>query len=51
MGWADRTSTLDVSFLNRWTGGPGAGRYIVYVRAVDPAGNADYSYREGLNMW
>lgn len=48
--WTDRVASLDVSFLNRWRGGPGAGEYILYVRAVDPAGNTDFSYREKLNM-
>lgn len=48
--WTDRTESLDVSLLNRWRGGPGTGEYILYVRAVDPAGNADFSYRETLNM-
>ncbi|CAN0497144.1 unnamed protein product, partial [Laminaria digitata] len=48
--WTDRISSLDVSFLNRWAGGPGSGQYILYVRAIDPAGNADFSYREDLNM-
>jgi hypothetical protein len=24
--------------------------YVLYVRAIDPAGNADYAFREGLNM-
>lgn len=42
--------SVDVSFLNRWRGGPGTGEYILYVRAVDAAGNADFSYRETLNM-
>jgi hypothetical protein len=39
-----------VSWLSRWKGGSGAGMYVLYVRAIDPAGNADYAFREGLNM-
>jgi hypothetical protein len=40
-----------VSWLNRWKGGAGEGDYILYVRAMDAAGNTDYSYRETLNMY
>ncbi|CBN77937.1 Probable 3\',5\'-cyclic phosphodiesterase pde-4 [Ectocarpus siliculosus] len=50
VAWTDRVESADVSFLNRWRGGPGTGEYILYVRAVDAAGNADFSYRETLNM-
>lgn len=31
-------------------GGPGSGTYILYVRAVDPAGNRDHMFVEGRNM-
>lgn len=51
MGWTGVVDSVDVSFLNRWNGGPGAGEYILYARAVDPAGNTDFSFREGVNMW
>jgi len=33
-----------------WTGGPGDGTYILYLRCVDPAGNADHTFIEGTNM-
>lgn len=50
VAWTDRVDSVDVSFLNRWRGGPGTGKYILYVRAVDAAGNADFSFRDTLNM-
>lgn len=50
VAWTDRIDSVDVSFLNRWRGGPGTGEYILYVRAVDAAGNADFSFRDTLNM-
>lgn len=31
--------------------GRGRGRYIFYVRAIDPAGNRDNSFEEGRNMY
>ena len=31
--------------------GPGEGEYILYVRAVDPAGNVDEDFKEGRNMY
>lgn len=49
--WTDAVNSVDVSFLNRWRGGPGTGEYILYVRAIDPAGNADFGYREDVNMY
>ncbi|KAG5190744.1 hypothetical protein JKP88DRAFT_352587 [Tribonema minus] len=48
--WTPVPDSYDVGWLSRWEGGPGTGMYILYVRAVDPAGNTDFSYREGLNM-
>ena len=31
--------------------GPGPGRYVLYVRGIDPAGNVDYTFKEKRNMY
>ena len=37
--WTPVVKKADVAFLDWRMGGPGSGIYVLYVRAVDPAGN------------
>ena len=49
MPWTPVVYRADVRWLDWRNNGPGNGEYILYVRAVDPAGNFDTRYREGIN--
>jgi hypothetical protein len=48
--WTPVVRKADVKFLQWRDNGPGNGLYILYVRAVDPAGNYDTMYQEGRNF-
>ncbi|CAM9417345.1 unnamed protein product [Chrysoparadoxa australica] len=50
--WQPVAKNFTADMLNVWQKdrGSGSGNYILYARAVDPAGNTDYLYREGINM-
>lgn len=50
-GWAPVVKKASVSWLNWRKGGPGTGRYQIYFRAVDPAGNRDYGFQMGENVY
>jgi hypothetical protein len=48
--WTPVVGKTNVEWLNWRVGGPGGGRYTLYVRAVDPAGNRDEEFILGLNV-
>jgi hypothetical protein len=50
-GWTKANSKISIRFLSIKAGGPGSGNYIFYVRAVDAAGNRDFTFVEGQNMY
>ena len=49
--WASVVKKADVEWLDWRKGGPGNGRYMLYVRAVDPAGNRDETFQFGRNVY
>ncbi|KAJ1444116.1 hypothetical protein B484DRAFT_388979 [Ochromonadaceae sp. CCMP2298] len=49
--WTPVTGKTDVGWLDWRMGGPGNGRYQLYVRAVDPAGNRDARFIMGENVY
>merc|ERR1712065_51307 len=49
--WTPVVKKADVRWLDRRNGGPGNGEYIMYVRAIDPAGNFDIKYDNGRNFY
>jgi hypothetical protein len=48
--WTPVVYRADVRWLDWRNNGPGNGLYILYVRAIDPAGNYDTTYQEGRNF-
>ena len=58
LGWTITTGGFppdggaDLSWLDSRGGGPGGGTYILYVRAIDPAGNVDsvFGY-DNMHAW
>jgi len=49
--WTSVVKKADVEWLDWRKGGPGNGRYMLYVRAVDPAGNRDETFQFGRNVY
>jgi hypothetical protein len=49
--WTAVLHKTSVEWLDWRVGGPGNGRYALYVRAVDPAGNRDEMYETGRNVY
>ena len=49
--WTPVTKKTEVNWMNWRKGGPGNGKYRLYVRAVDPAGNKDLLYVYGKNIY
>jgi hypothetical protein len=49
--WTPVVHKTDISWLNWRQGGPGNGKYRLYVRAVDPAGNKDSVFYSGANVY
>jgi hypothetical protein len=49
--WTSVLLKTQVDWLDWREGGPGNGRYALYVRAVDPAGNRDELYETGRNVY
>lgn len=49
--WTKTSGKVNIQWMNGWWGGPGTGNYIFYVRGIDPAGNKDSHYVEGINMY
>jgi hypothetical protein len=49
--WTAMTKKISISWLNWRKGGPGTGRYQIYFRAVDAAGNRDERFVYGRNVW
>jgi len=49
--WVSVTKKTDVGWLDWRMGGPGNGRYQLYVRAVDPAGNRDARFILNQNVY
>ena len=49
--WSPVVYQTNVEWLDWRKGGPGNGRYVLYVRAVDPAGNRDEMYERGRNVY
>ena len=41
---------IDVSWLDNKQGGPGRGRYALFVRAIDSSGNIDYRFTKKSNV-
>lgn len=50
-GWTAIVKKGSVSWMNWRKGGPGTGRYQIYFRAVDPAGNRDEKFVMGKNVY
>ena len=50
-GWSAMSKKVSVSWMNWRKGGPGTGRYQIYFRAVDPAGNRDLGFKMGTNVY
>jgi hypothetical protein len=48
--WTPVVKRAEVRYLQWRNNGPGNGLYILYVRAIDPAGNYDTTYQEGRNL-
>ena len=48
--WTSVTYKTDIGWLNWRKGGPGNGRYRLYVRAIDAAGNRDERFIMGQNV-
>jgi hypothetical protein len=49
--WTPVVKKTVVDWLNWRKGGPSDGLYRLYVRAVDPSGNRDKFYYEGVNVY
>jgi hypothetical protein len=49
--WSPVVRQTNLEWLDWRKGGPGNGRYVLYVRAVDPAGNRDEKYEKGRNVF
>ena len=48
--WTKVVRKTDVSWLNWRMGGPGNGKYSLYVRSIDPAGNKDERFYLSTNV-
>jgi hypothetical protein len=49
--WNAVREKAGIGWLNWRKGGPGSGRYQLYVRAIDPAGNSDVYFNYGRNVY
>jgi hypothetical protein len=49
--WTPVVHKASVSWMNWRKGGPGTGRYQIYFRAVDAAGNRDLGFQMGRNVY
>lgn len=51
--WDKTRRRISIRWLDYWyKNGPGTGRYILYVRSVDPAGNVDVTYsKRNMYKW
>lgn len=49
--WTSVLHKTKVDWLDWRVGGPGNGRYSLYVRAIDPSGNRDEMYETGRNVY
>lgn len=49
--WTPVVKKHDIGWLDWRKGGPGNGLYSLYVRSVDPAGNRDEKFFNGINVY